>query len=896
MNDNIKKHFDKFYQRLTFLDKESGVREKRIDSAIYYKEGIQNGEIVLTNVYEENIKDDYVFFKVPGIIAQLSYGEWYNKKNESLDIYIYPDPHSEEITGKVIDLLNLINDYIENNYKEYDKKINKLIYGTDNTKNIKIKYKTENILSRDNVKHINIKGVNLTEEDITELSKYKNLRTLNITKCLIDSSSFPTGESVFVFDSILPSLKIFNNNKGFALVLSNNEIKNQELTNLNLDYNTIRLVDMKIDYELFFIMTNFRNLNVLEIEGITLSNKEIEFLRVFINARKMNILGESDSLKIIEELQSLVEFEGLLNINNQEYINYLINLENEVYEKFKEYGTDYATRVLINKKIRTLLDLKQKYLKYIIPKVSLVKWRGIIENSSDEDIKKWIEYFNKLPQKIKDKIFSEDKIEFVKTNIEDAYEILGIDLPHNKDDKEYATHLIGPYGKFLYSMKRFFNAYEIPIVGSNGKILEVVRYSEEKDVTIPEHYIENKKIRVTSYDSIFEYYYNRQESESSKINYLASLIANSEIMLKNTSYQKKIKENNQLIQELQELREKNYKYVYSYLLMSPYYEQEEIEIEFRGKMCKSYQSIPDPYIKREDFNLFGIIRRTRDINSIMRILNDQFQDEHVCEEEKRLIIAEIEEYIEDLNKIDEIQSKIIKRGTIFETYIDEKYKSIIEELTINDYKDWFIEEIELFLEKYNLSEEEKELFINYILLKQSEVYYDEEQRLDYLYNRIRILEEAYSAWTILSSLEMHECETIEEAKEKSVINEEEYQMLLEYEKVFSEHNELKKTRKERVNSRRVEAYEKMLPSIDEFTIEDLKNIKKNVVITDDYNPTFDKFVDYIYFYLYHEYPTWIRTELMKCKSIPKEYKSEITRTHQEERVVHQYSHLKIEKH
>ena len=85
----------------------------------------------------------------------------------------------------------------------------------------------------------------------------------------------------------------------------------------------------------------------------------------------------------------------------------------------------------------------------------------------------------------------------------------------------------------------------------------------------------------------------------------------------------------------------------------------------------------------------------------------------------------------------------------------------------------------------------------------------------------------------------------------------------------------------------------MIQLIYKLTYEELMNIKKNIVITNEFDNKFNKFVDYLYYYFYNDYPYWIKKELMMCHELPNKYESTITTTNVKEEKVHIYAKKRV---
>ena len=229
---------------------------------------------------------------------------------------------------------------------------------------------------------------------------------------------------------------------------------------------------------------------------------------------------------------------------------------------------------------------------------------------------------------------------------------------------------------------------------------------------------------------------------------------------------------------------------------------------------------------------------------------------------------------------------------IFESTIDNKYKNLIVNLNKLDYKNWFINDIEQFLDKFNLTEHETKIFIKYILLKQCYELYKLEDELKNVEFAIERLGEVLPDYDYI--INYLECENHIEAFNKGKISLEEknnydkYDTLIERKKYLTQ-----KLNKYNYDYFRNIEYKKMIPLIDKLTYEELMNIKKNIVITNEFDNKFNKFVDYLYYYFYNDYPYWIKKELMMCHELPNKYESTITTTNVKEEKVHIYAKKRV---
>lgn len=149
-----------------FLDRKFGEEEKTFKYDNYFT--IQKDIFSIVN--EEYEKDEEIYIRNKGLDLTFVYGGAFNKKHKSLEIYIHKDPYYKgNDRGSVKDSLLLVDEFIENNYKEFYEKINKIIYGTDNSKNKKVKYRTSNILNKDYIMVIKINDAVVSDEEIEKI-------------------------------------------------------------------------------------------------------------------------------------------------------------------------------------------------------------------------------------------------------------------------------------------------------------------------------------------------------------------------------------------------------------------------------------------------------------------------------------------------------------------------------------------------------------------------------------------------------------------------------------------------------------------------------------------------------------------------------------------------------
>lgn len=875
MDKNIKDHFDKFYQKIVFSEDVGKVEKTYMPVKFLTSTSIVN---------EQVLNDEKLYLKSNGVILKFRYGSGYNKKYSTLELYIYPDPYYKGDKKCIKDVLLLLNDYINNNYKEYNKKINKVIYGIDNTKNIKIKYKKDNIFNIDYIKRINISDLVITDSDIDVLATYKNLRTIETRNCIYDIKNIYklNTKCIMDFDSTIPNINVFNDIDLDILCLINTKILNNTIKNGTIRTKWLKFENITLDYELFFLLTNFIGIKEIEINEIRLNNNEMNLLKVFYETNKITASGEVASLKFLDDLHELQSFYGDIKITDQKYLELLKTRYPNRYN-FDNY--------FLHMKLENLIKCRKFFEKVKVSHSALIKWQGIIENSKEEDITKRVLYYNNLPLSIKEKLFKSENLEFIKTDLKDAYKLFGIEIPEHN---EFETNIIGVNGlKLCNEIKGYGETRVFPIFGPNGKILEQIEYEKEQDYIIPEHKFEIKNIVLSNDNNVFDYYYNHQLSYLEKYNYLKSCIENDEIFTLNSKYQELNQHNNKLIEMLKSLDEKLHNIdenIYIYMLYLPLNEYKIVSEEINGKKEEQLIEIKDPNLDITDSNLYNVIDRHRNIKCIERFLNEQFLESNVCEEEKKVVIKNIIEYINVLNERDRIKSQIIKYTTILESTIDNKYKDLIISLNKIDYSNWFIDDIEKFLNKFNLTEHETKVFKKYMLLKQCYELYELEEELEKINLTIEKLDEVLSYDYIINWLK---CENYIEAYNKGKISLEEKNNYEKYDTLFERKNYLEQElNKYNYDYFRNIEYKKMIPLLDKLTDEELLNIKNNIVITDEITNKFNKFVDYLYYYFYNDYPYWIKKELMMCPELNK-YESTVEEVSVPEKKIHIYAKERV---
>ncbi len=887
MDDNIEKHFDEFYNKLIFLDKKLGEEEKSYILDKYFTIDTEGKRGIISWVNEEYEKDENIYLRDKGLVLTFVYGGYFNKKHKSLEVYIEKDPYYKgEDVGSIKDLLLLLDEFIENNYKEFQEKINKIIYGTDNTKNVKVKYRPSNILRKDFIRVIKIKDAIIKDGDIEKIKDYKNLRELSIRESRIDAKNLSNLKVMLlnICDSTIDNFKVFNNIDCGTMMISNSKFLDDTISPMNLDVRTLRLVDLDIDYELLFLNANFKDINFLEIDGYELKPIEVELLRVFWTAKEINVDGSVNSYDFFNDLPELEMFRGYIESLDEEwYIKYK-DVYKDLIEFFELEEKSEIKRFLFSKEIQKVLKNNEDFRKIRLPKVGLTKWNEKIRNAVDEDVRD----IYKLSSSARKSLGSEKEISFVETEIIDPFNIM-----FKETDDFYLSKIVGPDGKRL--IKPAGNGYTdyYYILGANGEKLERIEKTKERNVTIPEYVQEYKDIKVSNSNNIFDYYYNRQFSEKYKVTYLTELVKEYLDKQNVLGFSDDFKHNGDLFKEMKGLQEKIEGLDrLSILNYAPRHKMEEVETTYKGKPVMTYRDLPDDFIK-EDMTLFQALFRTRDLEVIRYSLEEIFTNEDYDTEDRKQIIGNIEKLLEYWEKIDRIKIEVTPLDEIVRLYMEVLFEEITTALESEDYRVWYLSDIEAFLARYGLDRDTREVLVNYILLRQcsnrKKLLEEKAENEEKLF----VIDECYS---IIGSSGFYEISygtsDFEELYSKGYIKREEYDKYLEFLSLLDRNSKIDDLLDVDSSARR-KAYQEMMPLIDNFTLEDLIKIKNGVVIADEYEDKFRKFADYLYFYIYGEYPEWIRTELRKCSHILDKYETETHREIIPEKTYHVKEHVKV---
>ena len=885
MEEKIKQHFDNFYNRLVFLDSSLGEHEKTFNNDFYWTiNEDSSGKYVKTLVLEENLKDEKIYLRHKGLVLTLVYGTFYNKKYKSIEVYINKDQYYEGTEEASVDeLLDLLDEYIENNYKEFYEKINKVIFGSSTNRDISIKYRPANILSRENIKTIKIRDAKLKNKDIEHLKKYKNLRSLEMgnTKLLATNLGLLALSYLSISKSDISSIFCLDRIDTKMLSIYKSNFLDNTPRSITLNAGDLRLHEIKgLNMADFFICTNFRNLEKATFEGIELTPLEVDLLSVLYNIIELEAYGEATSYNFLNELPELETFSGSIRIIKKELLKQL----KDKFNGEKIEGEDRLANYIFNHITDEIRKRKKFWESLHLSKLALEKYKGIIKESDEEYIKNILS----LPLSERQKLGREKDITFIPPTEIDPFNIL-----LDKISEKYLSKIIGRDGKKLIEPNRIGYTDIYYILGPNGKVLEHIEKTEARDVTVPEHYEEVRNEIVENENNIFDYYYNRNFNEPTKLIYLSSKIKD---IFETTipDFKETYDKNLALINRRKEVEDLENEIFLglSLLRYSPIHKMVERVETINGKETRYLDYEPDDFIE-EDGNLYQALRRTRNIHILDYPLTYLFEKDNISIKEQEAIKSKLTELLKLWEEYDKLTELIIDEDILICSYVEQQYPDITDKIKSQDYPHWFLPDIESFLNSLNLHAEDYDILRNYILIKQCRNQYDYENQLSKLEDREFILRENFSVNSHMSYIEeFTDFVDYETSLKNGDITQEDYDHIMEFLDILEQESQIEEILDFNHNAR-ISAYEQMMPLIDKLSVGELTTIKEKMVTTEDSENRFNKFVDYLYFYFYEDIPPWIKLELEKSPKVQEKYESTVNRRLIKEDSFHIDEHVKV---
>ncbi len=900
MEDRIKKHFDEFYNRLVFLDSHLGEKEKTFEESFYktIKEDF-SGKIVSSLVFEENLIDEQIYIRHKGLKLTLVYGGPFNKKYKRIEIYIKKDPfYKGNEEGNVDELLSLMDEYISNHYKEFYEKINKAIYGSNNDVLLPVKYRLANILSLDNIKDITIEDANIKNKDITHLKKYPNLRAINIYNSKLNATNL--GNIPFSYlhisNSELKSMYCLDHINTINVSIYNSRFASPTTRSIMINTENLTLDNIaNISMADFFMCTNIRNAKKVTLRGNELTPIEVSLLPIFYKAVELEAYGEAESYDFFNELPELEYFQGFIKLVSDNVLDQVSRRFKNSLEKHNIKDREHINNYIFFQLVEALQKYKGFYESIRLSKLALLKYKGIIENSPIEYVRDILS----LPLSKRQHLGEEHDINLIEPIPKDPFNLMLDNI-----DSRYLSKIVGRDGKQLILPGQIGYTNIFYILGPDGKILESVEKTEARDVTVPEHYEEVRYDIVENENNIFDYYYNRQFDEATKLSYLTNKI-NDKFYSSIEGFKEIIEKNRELIDKKKKLEDKDENLLgasmcerislaSSMLFYSPIHQLVEKTGMKDGKPYMYHEFLPDDFIE-EDSSLGMALYRTRDPHILDYSLQEIYEDKNISADRQSMIEQGIKDILTIWESIDELNSKIIDEDILVSKYVEDKYKEITNIIKKEDYPHWYLTDIDEFLHRFNLSADDYEILYNYILILQCRNRYNYLQELDRLEDREFVLNENYSVKSIIDYTEKwNDFIDYETSLKAGTITQKEYDIVMEY---FDNINS-----QEKINSildinrhAREKAYIEMMPLIDSLDVSQLTKIKEEMVVTNETTDKFDKFVDYLYLYFYQDLPPWMKLELAKCPHLEEKHTNTAKRKLVPESTFHLDENVKIER-
>lgn len=355
---------------------------------------------------------------------KLSIGVWFNVKYFHLDITIW---NSKENYKKVSDIhlapyLRVMLQYIRENEMFFLKK--------DGFK--------KDILDVENIKNINIRHYQLTQEDIAIISSFPKLLQFSTTSCFFtDNCNFGYFKGIYTYmdsGSTFSSLDIFNGFEGQTLKLGDSKIMNQNKNVLHLNNICTHFDNLQnMDYEHFFLTTDASKMRKLEIYSKPrLQDKDLLFISGFYNLESVSIEGDISSYEQIEKLEKL------------RVLLYLFCTDEKELERTKEKRKDFATyfgdkslEIQKNYLMTQRMFIQREYQKFFhklyVPRLERVRWQDKISSYDLEQIKVELENIAQMSRKERKQLAREFKKEY---NLFDSLNELWFDKIPNPNDED----------------------------------------------------------------------------------------------------------------------------------------------------------------------------------------------------------------------------------------------------------------------------------------------------------------------------------------------------------------------------------------------------------------------------------------------------------------------------
>lgn len=342
-----------------------------------------------------------------------------NKKTDLLEILV---TKKEKYKRKRINL----NEYLEA-VVEYIS-TNQFFYKSDSS------IFEEDILDLNKVRVIKLNSLKLEQSDIEYMRhKFKNLKYFYTEMCTIYNSCNigVLGCNFRDIGSNISSLDVFNHFTGDILSFKKTHFRKMNKNFLHLNNVITTFEDVKVDYALFFLITDAPKMRKLEISKIPkLNDSDLIFISGLYNLEILEADGLVHSYDQLMKLERLKEMGGIYCIEQREY-DKMKRIQKEGYEYM--VGRNLSAEQLKNYLITQRFLLQTKYQKAMqrlyVDRLERVKWQDKIEANDLEHIRNHLLEIDNMSIKERREI---GKVQEERDSIFDA--IYGLDSGVNEDD------------------------------------------------------------------------------------------------------------------------------------------------------------------------------------------------------------------------------------------------------------------------------------------------------------------------------------------------------------------------------------------------------------------------------------------------------------------------------
>lgn len=864
VHDALKKIYDMAIYNDSGMGKDD-YKEKTSFFPKYIEENV-NGITVLKKIYEPSLQEPHFYVKNKGIIIEYIYGDWFNIKYRQGHLYIKKDPayKGEEIPS-ISECLEKLNKYIEENhyYASY-KATNKILDDYNRQLN---KQEGIDLVNQSCIKNISVNSLFVTSNDIKKMAAtFKNVKFFDTKNCVIDKNVSLYILPLYSYmdsSSSFDSLKVFDGAQ-FRIALSGSTFKNNFSNILHLDCEDIKLNNVNIDYNLFFLKTLAEKLKELTIESETpLNDKDLMFLSNFYNLEELDVYGITSNYDLLYKLDKLNDIPYHLFMSDEKELEIvkrnstasLEKIRSELGDKFEQEFN--VTNYLMNKRA-SIERQNQKFYKMIrVPRISKVKW-GYMLAKDDKDIMDYLLKVSKMPIKLRKTIGTEDELKLIERKGSDYLEKLGFVTDINPDSyylqKYHQTSIYGLDNNKLLGEVMWSDSLERerPFLDAKGKILCTFKYRDEQEINIPKHVEEVIYKKMADNDPNLTKYYNCYNGHSSKLEFLndrlISLFQNLEIdnqELKTEythSLGKLIHQNNALA-----LIGK-----YKDSFRNAYFSLMTTQTDDYGLGYESLRSITFSLDK---------IDNTKKLDSLITFFVEKYEFD---DEENNRFVKDIYKYFQYNKKEQAIKARDITLDKIIEQYFRDCGIDIVSSIDGEQINEYFLEDIQNICLKYKLSKQHSELFKYYILYRQELYNSNLQHQICELENIAFLYEEivgSYFSWPDFH--ETFEKSGLDGLLEKNMIDQKEYRMLCSLEMNNEMISQLK-SKTENIYIRMIQTMHKYLDQVKALTLEDVLAIKDTIPIVKEWQ--YDKntlYIDQIIRYITGDYPKWVKRDMEK---------------------------------